>query len=160
MRINISSPVEISISTTETASQLRERLKNIMEVAAIKALETAVERTPARGETPYSTGRLRESIRVRKVADLEFELAVPMAYGLYLEFGTGPRGAATGRMEEFPNDPVITYHTGEVLVTRHRGRLLEEPYIRKTQGMVAQPYLRPALLRAVEVIKELLDATR
>lgn len=160
MRIAISSPVEISVKPTETISQFKKRLKNIMEVAAIKALEAAVERTPAAGETPYSTGQLRQSIRVRRVEDLEFELAVPMAYGIFLEFGTGPRGAATGRMEEFPNDPVITYHTGEVLVTRHRGRLLDEPYIRRTQGMVAQPFLRPALLRAIEVIKELLDVSR
>ena len=43
--------------------------------------------------------------------------------------------------------------------TRHR-ELLDEPYIRRTQGMVAQPFLRPALLRGIEVIKELLDASR
>jgi len=157
MRISLSSPVEISIRPDETISQFRKRLKNIMEVAAIKALETAVERTPAAGETPYSTGQLRQSIRVQKVEDLEFELVVPRAYGIFLEFGTGPRGAATGRMPEFPNDPVIQYHSGEVLVTRHKGKLLEEPYIRRTQGMEAQPFLRPALLRGVEVIKELLD---
>ena len=160
MRIGLSSQVEISVSPTETASQLKKRLKDIMEVAAIKALEAAVERTPAAGETPYSTGQLRQSIRVRRVEDLEFELAVPMPYGIFLEFGTGPRGAATGRMPEFPNDPVISYHSGEVLVTRHRGELLDEPYIRRTQGMVAQPFLRPALLRGIEVIKELLDASR
>ncbi len=129
-----------------------------MEVAAIKALEAAVERTPAAGETEYSTGQLRQSIRVQRVEDLEFELAVPMPYGIFLEFGTGPRGAATGRMPEFPNDPDISYHSGEVLVTRHRGELLDEPYIRRTQGMIAQPFLRPALLRGIEVIKELLDA--
>ncbi len=159
MKISIRQPVEIVVSSKETANQLKKRLKDIMEVAAIKALETAVERAPAAGETPYSTGQLRQSIRVQRVEDLEFELSVPMAYGIYLEFGTGPKGAATGRMEEFPNDPVITYHAGEVLVTRHRGELLDEPYIRRTQGMVAQPFLRPALLRGIEVIKELLDAS-
>lgn len=158
MRIGLNSQVDISISSTETASQLKKRLKDIMEVAAIKALEAAVERAPAAGETQYSTGQLRQSIRVRRVEDLEFELAVPMAYGIFLEFGTGPKGAATGKMDEFPNDPVITYHAGEVLVTRHRGELLDEPYIRRTQGMVAQPFLRPALLRGIEVIRELLDA--
>ena len=66
MRIGLSSQVEISVSPTETASQLKKRLKDIMEVAAIKALEAAVERTPAAGETPYSTGQLRQSIRVRE----------------------------------------------------------------------------------------------
>ena len=156
MKISIRQPVEIVVSSKETANQLKKRLKDIMEVAAIKALETAVERTPAAGETPYSTGQLRQSIRVQMVSDMEFELYVPMRYAFFLEFGTGPRGSATGRMSEFPNDPDITYHSGEVLVTRHNGRLLDEPYVRKTQGMEAQPFLRPALLRAVEVIKELL----
>ena len=156
MRIGVKQPVDIIISPRETAEALRERVKNVMEVAAIKALEAAVERTPAAGETPYSTGQLRQSIRVQRVSDMEFELYVPMRYAYYLEFGTGPRGSATGRMSEFPNDPDITYHSGEVVVTRHNGRLLEEPYVRKTQGMEAQPFLRPALLRAVEVIKELL----
>ena len=158
MRIGINSQVEIAIRSDETVSQLNKRLKDIMEVAAIKALEAAVERTPAAGETEYSTGQLRQSIRVQKVADLEFELTLPMAYGLFLEFGTGPKGAATGGMSEFPNDPVISYHTGEVLVTRHRGELLEEPYIRRTQGMIAQPFLRPALLKGIEVVKELLNS--
>ena len=157
MQLSINSQVEISVKPTETISQFKRKIKNAMEVAAIKALEAAVERTPAAGETPYSTGQLRQSIRVQRVEDLEFELAVPMAYGIFLEFGTGPRGAATGRMPEFPNDPVINYHAGEVLVTRHKGQLLEEPYIRRTQGMEAQPFLRPALLRGIEVLKELLD---
>lgn len=157
MKISIEQSVDIIISPRETADALRERVKNVMEVAAIKALEAAVERTPAAGETPYSTGQLRQSIRVQRVEDLEFELVVPRGYGIFLEFGTGPRGAATGKMPEFPNDPVIEYHSGEVLVTRHKGKLLEEPYIRRTQGMEAQPFLRPALLRGIEVLKELLE---
>ncbi|HHU80978.1 MAG TPA: hypothetical protein GXZ35_06555 [Acholeplasmataceae bacterium] len=41
--------------------------RNIMEVAGIKAYEYAVERTPARGESRYSTGQLRESIRMEMV---------------------------------------------------------------------------------------------
>lgn len=157
MRIGVSQPIEIKVLSTDTAEALRRKVKNVMEVAAIKALEAAVERTPAAGESPYSTGQLRQSIRVQKVSDMEFELYVPMHYAYYLEFGTGPRGAASGKVPEFPNDPVITYHSGEVLVTRRNGSLLDEPYIRKTQGMKAQPFLRPALLRGVEVIKELLE---
>lgn len=131
--------------------------RNIMEVAGIKAYEYAVERTPARGESRYSTGQLRESIRMEMVADNEVMLWSPARYTHFVEFGTGPRGQLTGRMPQFPNDPVITYHGGEVIVTRHRGQLLTTPYIRHTQGMEAQPFLRPALLRGVEVIKELLS---
>lgn len=156
MRLKADSHVNIRIDRHESAKSLKKRLQNIMEVAAIKALEAAVERVPAAGETKYSSGQLRQSIRVQKIDDLEFQLSVPMHYAMFLEFGTGPKGAATGRMPEFPDDPEIQYHSGEVLVTRHRGELLDQPYIRRTQGMVAQPFLRPALLRGIEVIKELL----
>ena len=83
MRIGVNQPVEIIISPRETAEALRERVKNVMEVAAIKALEAAVERTPASGETPYATGQLRQSIRVQRVSDMEFELYVPMHYAYY-----------------------------------------------------------------------------
>lgn len=156
MRIQVSQPVNIVITDQDTIRQLNTKLKHIMEVAAIKALEAAVERTPAAGEGPYSTGQLRQSLRVQKTGDLEFELYAPQAYALYVEFGTGPRGAGSGRIADFPNDPDINYHEGEVLVTRHAGRILEFPYIRKTLGMQAQPYLRPALLKGVDTIIELL----
>ena len=137
----------------------RKSLEDKMQVAAIKALEAAIERAPAAGQTPYSTGQMRQSLRVQKTDDLEYTLFCPMSYGIYVEFGTGPRGKATGAVAEFENDPYseISYHTGEVLVTRSRGRILDEPYIRHTQGMEAQPFLRPALLEGVKWLKKLLE---
>lgn len=139
-------------------NRFRADLENKLEVAAIKAWEAAVERTPAANETPYATGQLRQSLRFQKTGELEYTIFCPASYGIYLEFGTGPKGSATGAMPEYPNDPYpeISYHEGEVYVTRWRGQLLDEPIIRHTQGMEAQPFLRPALLVGVDWIKKLL----
>ena len=137
---------------------LKQDLENRLQVAAIKGWERAVELTPAAGETQHSTGQLRQSLRVQKTGDLEYTRFCPMDYGIFVEFGTGPRGRATGSVSEFENDPQpsISYHTGEVLVTRHNGQLLDEPYIRHTQGMQAQPFLRPALLYAIKTFIDLM----
>lgn len=143
----------------EDINAMDKLLAQKLEVAAVKAYEAAVERTPARGETPYSTGRLRESLRLAKTGELEYTIFCPMAYGIFLEFGTGPRGAATGAVPELGEaDPYrqISYHSGEVIVTRHNHRVLDEPYIRHTQGMEAQPFLRPALLHGYKVFKDLM----
>lgn len=146
----------LEVNTAMTKEQLKKKVRHIMEVAGIKAYEHAVERTPARGESKYSSGQLRESIRMEMVSDNEVMLWSPARHSMFLEYGTGPRGQATGAMPEYPEDAVISYHQGEVIVTRHRGRLLDVPYIRHTRGMEAQPFMRPALLRGFEVLKELL----
>lgn len=59
--------IAIEIKANLTQEQLKKMTRNIMEVAGIKAYEYAVERTPARGESRYSTGQLRESIRMEMV---------------------------------------------------------------------------------------------
>lgn len=150
--------MELKISI-EGLNRWKRALEDKLEVAVVKGWESAVERAPAAGETPYATGQLRQSLRFQKTGDLEYSIISPMGYGAFIEFGTGPKGKTTGAVEDFPNDPQpnISYHSGEVLVTRSRGELLDEPYIRHTQGMVAQPFLRPALLVAVEKFKELLS---
>lgn len=137
---------------------MRSSIDQKLQVAAVKALEAAIERTPAAGETPYATGQLRQSLRVAKTGDLEYTIFCPRDYGAFLEFGTGPRGQATGKVEGFENDPYdeIVYHQGEVIVTRANHRMLDEPYIRHTQGMEAQPFLRPALMFGYEKLKELM----
>lgn len=149
--------LKIAISKDQI-ERWKKSLQDKLEIAAVKGWEAAVERTPAAGETPYATGQLRQSLRFQKTGDYEYTIFCPSPYGVFLEFGTGPLGRATGAMPDFPNDPQpsLSYHNGEVLVTRHNGVLLDEPYIRHTQGMVAQPFLRPALLRAVEVLVDLL----
>lgn len=150
--------LEISIPVS-TIDRWRQDLQDKLEIAAVRAWETAVERTPAAGETPYSTGQLRQSLRFQKTGDLEYTIFCPVPYGAFVEFGTGPRGRFTGAVPAFPGDPQPTlhYHSGEVLVTRSRGRLLDEPYIRHTEGMVAQPFLRPALLEGLKVFIDLVN---
>lgn len=105
------------------SSGFKDKCAQALEVAAMRGREEMVERLPAAGQTPYATGQLRQSIRFEKSADNEYTYAVPMGYGIFVEFGTGPRGAATGAVPGFPNDPQpdMTYHNGEVLVTRWRG---------------------------------------
>ena len=142
-----------------SVSNFRKGLEDKLQVAAVKAWEAAVERAPAAGETPYSTGQMRQSLRVQKTGAFEYTIFCPRDYGVFVEFGTGPRGAATGAVPEFENDPypTIHYHDGEVLVTRHNGRLLDEPYIRHTMGMEAQPFMRPALLEGYKWLVKLLS---
>lgn len=152
--------MQLEIKLTErNLDKFRKNLQDKLEIAAVKGWEAAVERAPAAGETPYSTGQLRQSLRFQKTGDLEYTIFCPMSYGIFLEFGTGPKGRATGGMPEFENDPQpsMSYHSGEVLVTRHNGELLDEPYVRHTQGQVAQPFLRPALIVAYEELKRLMQ---
>ena len=127
-----------------------------LEIAMLKGRDLAVETLPARGETKYSTGRLRESIRVQRTGELEYTIYCPMSHGKYIEFGTGPLGKLTGTVAQFPSNPTVSYHSGQVQVTRAGGKVLDKPRIRYTQGQVAQPFIRPALLKAVEVFKELM----
>lgn len=144
--------------TTVNTDAFRKHVQDVLDIAITKAFEAAVERAPASGQTPYSTGQMRMSIRFTTPSEFERQLICPMPYAVFNEFGTGPRGRATGAVPEFPNDPQpsMQYHSGEVLVTRHNGKMLDEPYIRHTQGMEAQPFLRPALLVAIETLRKLL----
>lgn len=156
--------MKIEVKIPQASIQALQRTcQNVLQIAAQKAYETAVERTLAAGQGPYSTGQLRQSLRVQKTDDYEYTIFCPMYYGVYNEFGTGPRGKATGAWPEFASldgvvDPYsgINYHGGEVLVTRWRGRILDEPYIRHTQGMEAQPFMRPALVEGYKWLEKLL----
>jgi hypothetical protein len=144
------------------SSAMLKKCQDMLQVAAMRGREEMVERLPARGQTPYSTGRLRESVRFEQTGPLEYMYYVQQSYGIYLEFGTGPKGQATGAVPEFPNDPQpsIAYNGGEVLVTRWRGRLLTIPIVRHTMGMEAQPYVRPALVMAMDLLRKLLSEAK
>lgn len=150
--------------TQQELNALRNNLQDILEVSAVRAYETAVERAPASGQGRYSTGQMRQAIRLDKTGEMEWTILSPMPYSIFVEFGTGPRGRATGRrdVEEFENDPYysIDYHGGEVEVTRWRGQLLKEPFIRRTEGMEARSFLRKGLLVGYEELKRLLSNNR
>ena len=145
--------------TPEAQAALQEKFKFVLEAAGQKAVEAAVERAPARGEGPYATGLMRERIRGQMTGDNEFTLFCPAGHGIFVEFGTGPKGQVSGAWPDFPDDPQpsMHYHNGEVLVTRAGGHMLDQPYIRHTQGMYASPFMRPALLEGVKWIKKLLE---
>lgn len=152
--------MELKIKLPENSiAALKKSIEDKLQVAAIKGWERAVELSPAAGETPYATGQMRQSLRVQKTGEQEYTIFCPMSYGVFVEFGTGPKGKATGAIPDFENDPQpsIPYHTGEVLVTRRNGELLDEPYIRHTQGMQAQPFLRPALQYALKTFIDLMN---
>lgn len=152
--------MELKVEFTPSArTQLDERFKFILEAAGQKAVEAAIERAPARGEGPYATGLMRERIRGQRTGDTEFTIFCPVGHGIFVEFGTGPKGKMSGAWAEFPNDPqpLMSYHDGEVMVTRAHGRLLEQPYVRHTQGMYAAPFMRPALLEGLKWLTKLLD---
>lgn len=159
------SKVNVTLETTlKGLEELERKIGFIVQVAAQKAYEMAVERTPARGETKYSTGLLRDRLRLSFDGKNEFTLTSPVPYGVYVEYGTGPKGRATGREKSIKDydDPYqgIRYHDGVVKVYRYRGQLLSNPILRHTLGMEAQPFLRPALQKGLETIKELLQDER
>lgn len=81
----------------------------------------------AKRNVPVDTGRLRDSIEVRRRGPMNYAIGSDVAYAAYVEKGTAPH-VITG-------DPLHFYADGEeVFATR-----VEHP------GTPAQPYLRPAL---------------
>lgn len=76
----------------------------------------------AKRRAPVDTGRLRSSISTFKDGPLQHGVVANVEYGAFLEFGTGRLGAGT---DPGPTPPDYV----------HGPRI----------GMVAQPFLRPAL---------------
>ncbi len=91
----------------------------------------------AQTNAPVVTGYLKNSIRPHKIKPLQARVEVGAEYGVYVEFGTGQRGAASNILRP----PGITYSTNRV-------------------GRRAKPYLIPALEAArapfVAAFKQLL----
>lgn len=79
---------------------------------------------------PVDTGDLRDSGHVEAVSDIQAAVVFDSDHAVYVEYGTGQRGAASPGAGEGPYDP-------------------------NWPGMVAQPYLRPALDTARPAIVEL-----
>lgn len=148
--------IEVPVSSLKKMDDWK---RLILVTAGQKAVEAAVARTPARGQGPYATGYMRDHIRGQMTGYDEFTIFCSAPYGMYVEFGTGPKGKASGHVKDFQDDPQLNmkYHTGEVLVTRSGGQLLDEPYVRHTQGMYAAPFMRPALLEGAKWIAKLMN---
>lgn len=74
----------------------------------------------AEATVAVDTGELRESGHIEVVSDTQAAVAFDSDHAAFVEYGTGQRGAASPGAGEGPYDP-------------------------NWPGMVAQPYLRPAL---------------
>ena len=47
--------------TTVNTDAFRKHVQDVLDIAITKAFEAAVERAPAAGQTPYSTGQIAKS---------------------------------------------------------------------------------------------------
>lgn len=129
--------------------------KYAVQAAGIRMLETARERTPRAGQH-YATGALGNSLRITNPDEFTVQLSAGVPYAIYNEYGTGPKGSATGEYEVkdmdgriVPQQP-INYHPGFYI--RTDGTKVN------TQGMEAHPFLRPALQAGVNELQKALNA--
>ena len=126
-----------------------------LQAAGIRMLETARERTPRAGQK-YATGALGNSLRISNPDRFTVQLSAGVPYAIYMEYGTGPKGKATGAypvrdMEgKEVYQPEIHYHGGFYI--RTDGTKVN------TQGMDAHPYIRPALQAGVNELQKALNA--
>lgn len=125
-----------------------------LQAAGIRMLETARELTPRAGQH-YATGALGDSLRISNPDPFTVQLSAGVPYAIYNEYGTGPKGAATGdyqvtnmegrQVEQMP----VSYHPGFYI--RTDGTKVN------TQGMEAHPFIRPALQAGVNELKNALQ---
>lgn len=98
----------------------------------------------AKSMAPVDTGDLKNSIAVRFENALTAIIGPGVEYGTYQEFGTGSRGEFNGQAYE------IKPKAGGVLAFRVNGRLVITRKPVMHPGVKAQPYMRPALLQALQ----------
>lgn len=97
----------------------------------------------AQAKVPRDTGKLSNSITVQRPSQLVRIIGPTVPYGVYVEFGTGSRG-------EFPGKPYeIKPKNKPYLIFQLNGKTV---YAKKVThpGIKAQPYMRPAVLAALE----------
>lgn len=127
-----------------------------IQAAGVRMLETARERVPRKGQH-YATGELADSLRLDVSQPGKAIVFAGVPHAIYNEFGTGPKGAATG---DYSVPGVSTsfnpqYHRGVVKrYIKRTGQITEV----KTEGMDAHPYLRPALEAGIAEFKKAMKA--
>jgi HK97 gp10 family phage protein len=127
-----------------------------LQAAGIRMLETARERVPRRGQH-LATGALAESLRLDVSVPGIAAVYAGVPHAIYNEFGTGPRGAATGAYDvpEVLTNFIPTYHQGTVRAyIKRTGKIIEY----NTQGMDAHPFMRPALEAGIAELRKALAA--
>ena len=112
----------------------------IMHDVAVGVQQAAmVIRDEARGLCPVKTGDLRRSIHAyadQKGSEVHGGVTVGSEYGVYVEFGTGPRGEASHAGTSPDASP--TYHPEGWTYKDEDGQYVH------TRGQPAQPFLYPA----------------
>ncbi|HEM3541851.1 HK97-gp10 family putative phage morphogenesis protein [Streptococcus suis] len=141
------------IGAGQLISKLRrlssQRQTEIMAKAIHNAAKNVVQ-ADAKLRAPVNDGDLRAGIKVRmsKSGDPRAEVVSTSDHGAYVEFGTGPKGAANhaGISPEvsvsYRSTPWYV-HESQIDVGPYRFQKIGEFY--KMFGQVAQPYLYPAL---------------
>lgn len=131
--------VKVSVQGISKVDARLERIKNI-NPALIQAVNksTALVSGRAKYRCPVDTGALRNSIHARP-ADAKGDTVVGVVYTAkeyapYVEFGTGKRGG-------YPYETKV-----------------DLAYSPDWPGMVAQPFLMPALLESKTNIQEIINA--
>jgi HK97 gp10 family phage protein len=125
----------IAATATFTPGDVRHVLDLYVQVKLFTAVGKAqsLVAEEARGYCPVDTGSLRDSIREEQIADdgkrVSGDVSANMPYSAFVEFGTGRRGAESAGAGPFH-------------------------YTMSWPGMVAQPYLRPALDSARDKVME------
>ncbi|HFU3982934.1 TPA: HK97-gp10 family putative phage morphogenesis protein [Streptococcus suis] len=141
------------IGADELIDKLRrlssQRQTEIMAKAIHNAAKNVVQ-ADAKLRAPVNDGDLRTGIKVRmsKSGNPRAEVVSTSDHGAYVEFGTGPKGAAN-HAGISPNVSVSYrsapwyVHESQIDVGPYRFQKIGEFY--KMFGQVAQPYLYPAL---------------
>lgn len=126
--------------TIKNIDRLTKRLNNISDMDLKKVIDKATTRVHSESKTlaPVDTGDLAESIhmKVKKTKEgYEGRVYTNLEYAMYVEFGTGIKG-----------DGSYPYSIDGLTLT----------YKKDWAGMVAQPYMYPALKNSEKYIDRLI----
>jgi HK97 gp10 family phage protein len=162
--------IEGDLNLKEKADEADAKLYSAVSQAIEIVREEAVARAPTSGAT--GGGELRNSIFAETNREGEDEVTATCwtnkEYAPYVEFGTGPKGAAnhSGTSPEvavaYRSSPWWVHEgTGENEVDRATGEFYHWPYIDTEQGrfyhisgQAAQPFMYPALKNNEDSIVE------
>lgn len=132
--------------------KLMKKLDKLAKVELIKPMQKATKdvQTTAKTNVPVDDGHLRNSISTRVLEDdkgVEGTVFTNVEYAPYIEFGTGPMGAKNNKGIS-PNVDVSYRSDSWVYFNEKWERWVT------TEGMVAQPFLYPALKSRKEVVRQ------
>lgn len=140
---------EIMRNLRRTLGAFDNEVVQILDRSALEAQNQAEELCAV------DTGRLRASIRSRRVGKYTRDVEAGTDYAQDVEFGTGPHEiVARGKVLAFPAGPVaqdLSTHqdlyqsakTGKLIKTKSRGAMVFRKRVQHP-GTPAQPFMRPA----------------